>query len=153
MSTRRNQNLASDTELTAQRVAIGPQVSAANRIKLYNSDEWEEFIAEWADSLKSEYHFVDRIGGSGDQGRDVVAFTGEPNTDCPWDNYQCKHYKNSLGKPDIWLELGKLCYYTFMDEFTVPRKYYFVAPGGVTTPLYKLLSNPEDVKIIRVVCR
>lgn len=146
MSTRKEHNSASNTELTAERVASGPPVSPTDRIKLYDAVQWEEFTKEWVESLYSEYCHVERLGGAGDQGRDVIACTAEPNTDCPWDNYQCKHYSNSLAPNDIWCELGKLCYYTFERAYSVPRKYYFVAPQGVGTKLYNLLSKPENLK-------
>ncbi len=146
MSTRKEHSAASNTELTAERVTSGPPVSPINRIKLYNAEQWEEFIKEWVESLDSKYAYVDKLGGAGDQGRDVVAYTAAPNTDCPWDNYQCKHYDHRLQPGEIWLELGKLCYYTNIGEFTVPRKYYFVAPKGVGTKLYNLLRKPENLK-------
>ena len=143
---RKEYSHTSNKELTAKRVTSGPPVSPADRIKLYDADQWEEFIKEWAESLSSEYCHVERLGGAGDQGRDVIACTAEPNTDCPWDNYQCKHYRNSLAPNDIWCELGKLCYYTFERAYLVPRKYYFVAPQGVGVKLYDLLSKPEKLK-------
>src|SRR5262249_30848810 len=64
----------------------------------------------------------------------------------PWDNYQCKHYDHPLTPTDIWLELGKLCYYTFQNEFTIPRRYHFVAPHGVGTTLSKLIDKPETLR-------
>jgi len=136
----------SKMELTTESVVMGPIVSPVDRIKLYSPNEWEEFIKEWAESLKSDYYHVERLGGAGDMGRDIVASTGDPATCCPWDNYQCKHYDHSLMPGDIWVELGKLCYYTFIKEFTLPRKYYFVAPQGIGTKLYDLLSKPIKIK-------
>ncbi|MEX0937333.1 MAG: ABC-three component system protein [Pirellulales bacterium] len=78
-------------------------------------------------------------------GRDVIAI---PNAADPtiWDNYQCKHYDHPLTPSDIWLELGKLVYYTHKEEFTYPREYKFVAPQGVGTKLSKLLGKPEELK-------
>lgn len=146
MDTREEHISASNRELTAARVVSGPPISPADRIKLYDADQWEVFIKEWLESLNSEYFHVERLGGAGDQGRDVVACTAAPNTNCPWDNYQCKHYKNRLSPADIMCELGKLCYYTYQGEYSVPRKYFFVAPQGVSTLLYNLLSKPEKLK-------
>lgn len=106
--------------------------------------EWEDFVREWVESLKNEYHDVQRLGGSGDQGRDVIGYlTDKPD---PWDNYQCKHYGNALTSSDVVLELGKLCYYTFIGEYPIPRRYYFVAPKGVGTRLAKLIDKPDDIR-------
>ena len=38
--------VASDT------VVAGPMIPAIDRIKLFSSDEWENFVFEWADSLR-----------------------------------------------------------------------------------------------------
>jgi hypothetical protein len=78
-------------------------------------------------------------------GRDVVAYVNQ-TSDNDWDNFQCKHYKDALQPSDIWCELGKLCYYTFISAYTVPRKYYFVAPRGVGNMLSNLLHSPQDLK-------
>src|SRR4051812_4892720 len=97
---------------TNHNVQWGVPVNPVQRLKIMSSDDWEDFTREYAESLKSEYHDVQRCGGGGDQGRDIVAYvTAAPH---PWDNYQCKRYKEPLGPAQIWLELGKLCYYTFI---------------------------------------
>ena len=54
-------NVNPNPELTTDRVVIGPIVSPANRVKLYSPNEWEEFIKEWAESLKSDYCHVERL--------------------------------------------------------------------------------------------
>ena len=77
-------------------------------------------------------------------GRDIIGVCkNDPNL---WDNYQCKHYKNALKPTDIWIELGKLVYYTYRKEYTYPRKYYFVAPQGAGTTLSNLLKKPIELK-------
>jgi hypothetical protein len=40
------------------------------------------------------------------------------------------------------LEIGKLCYYTFRREYSLPRRYTFVAPRGAGNALSKLLRSP-----------
>lgn len=99
-------------------------------------------MLEWAHSLKLKYELVERRAGAGDQGRDIVAYENKDN-DSVWDNYQCKHYPDPLAPGDVWIELGKLCYYTFIKEFSAPRQYYFVAPRGAGNKLSKLLRNPK----------
>ena len=130
--------VASDT------VVAGPAIPALDRIKLFNCDEWEYFVLEWADSLRSTYSQVERCGSSGDMGRDVIAF--DINDSRVWDNFQCKHYDHALRPTDIWIELAKLAYYTQLGEYTVPRAYAFVAPYGAGTKLSNLLRKPEELR-------
>ena len=56
-----------------------------------SAKEWEDFIFEWAPSLKSKYGRIEQCGGAGDLGRDILAFEST-TADDPWDNHQCKHY-------------------------------------------------------------
>lgn len=63
-----------------------------------------------------------------------------------WDNYQCKHYDHKLAPSEIWIEIGKLCYHTWVGDFTVPRYYYFVAPQGVGAKLFDLINNPDQLR-------
>lgn len=131
-------SIASDT------VVSGPPIPALDRIKLFSSNEWEDFVLEWADSLRTKYATVERCGGAGDMGRDVVAFVS--GSSGAWDNFQCKHYGHALRPTDIWVELGKLVYYTHQGEFTYPRAYAFVAPQGGGTKLSNLFRKPESLK-------
>ena len=131
------------TALQADHVIAGPPIPAIQRIKLFSADEWEEFVLEWADSLREEYSEVARCGGAGDRGRDVVA---DVKGSDDWDNFQCKHYDHELYPTDVWGEIGKLLYYVESGEFTLPRRYYFVAPQGVGTTLSNLLRSPERLR-------
>jgi hypothetical protein len=110
------------------------------------SGEWEQFVLEWQDSLAGVYSKVEKLGGPGDQGRDVVCYVNHKNPTAPWDSHQCKFYDHALRPGDIWLELGKLCYYTCIGAYTVPRSYFFCAPRGVGTTLSNLLKRPEDIR-------
>lgn len=125
-------------------VALGPPIPAIERIKLFSDRQWEEFVLEWADSLRNEYSLVERCGGAGDMGRDVIA-TCKSN-DGLWDNYQCKHYKDPLRPGDIWVELGKLVYYTRRGDYSYPRSYFFVAPQGAGTKLANMLKKPDELR-------
>jgi hypothetical protein len=117
------------------------------RVRLFSAEEWEEFVQEWAHSLKKSYGTVRRCSGAGDMGRDVVAHVGDPAAGGDWDNYQCKHYDHPLHPSDIWVELGKLMYYTFRGEYSAPRKYYFVGPHDVGTTLARLLEKPAELRV------
>ncbi len=130
---------------SADTVASGPLVPAMDLMKLFSADQWEAFVLEWADGLRSDYELVEKCGGAGDMGRDVIATVSEDNPDV-WDNYQCKHYDHPLRPGDVWLELGKAVYYSHEGEFTFPRKYRFVAPQGAGTTLIKLFKKPEELK-------
>jgi len=111
-----------------------------------NPKAWVDFILEWADSLNTKYANVERCDGAGDMGRDVIGFEKSDMND-PWDNYQCKFYDHQLAPGDIWLELGKLSYYTYIGEYTVPRHYYFVAPQGAGPKLSALLRSEKELRL------
>lgn len=116
------------------------------RVKNFSPDEWEEFVEEWGTSLENTYTKVRRFGGAGDCGVDIAGFCTENGFEGVWDNYQCKRYAHPLRPSDIWVELGKLIYYSYMNEYTPPRKYYLVASLGVGTALEKLLNKPNELR-------
>lgn len=126
-------------------VRSGPPIVPIERMKLFSPSDWEGFVNEWASSLPA-YRRVERTSGSGDMGCDVIAIVDPDDPNSPWDNYQCKHYDHALAPSDIWVELGKLCYYTFTGAYSVPRRYAFVAPRGIGTKLARLLKKPADLK-------
>ena len=128
----------------ASAVMAGKPIPAIERIRLFSSTEWEDFILEWADSLRKDYDRVDRCGGSGDMGRDIVAAV--PEDDGTWDNYQCKHYDHPLWPSDVWVEFGKLMFFSFSGAYTYPRSYYFVAPQGAGTKLSNLLRSADALR-------
>lgn len=129
---------------SADVVAAGLPIPPIERIRIFSDRQWEDFVLEWADSLRDQYGAVERCGGAGDMGRDIIAF--DKANPVIWDNYQCKHYKDGLTPGDIWVELGKLVYYTHINEYTYPRKYFFVAPQGAGTKLSNLLRKAETLK-------
>ena len=130
----------------ASHVIAGIPISKTARLLLFSHSEWETFVEEWASSLKSQYVEVKRLGSAGDMGIDVAAFTQKTFFKAPWDNYQCKHYDHALRPSDIWIEIAKLIYYTFRGEYSVPRRYIFVAPKGIGTTLSKLLTDSTKLK-------
>lgn len=117
-------------------------VPAIDLLRVFSPGQWEDFALEWAHSLKSRYQRVERCGGAGDLGRDVVAFV----SDDEWHNYQCKHYKEPLQPYQVVLELGKLCYYVHEKAFSAPTKYCFVAPQGAGNSLSLLFNRPEELR-------
>lgn len=131
---------------TADHVASGLPIPKTRRVELFSPDEWEEFTEEWASSLESNYYQVKRFAGSGDQGLDVVGFISDNTFEGGWDNYQCKHYDAPLTPSNIWVEIGKIVYYSFNEQYPHPQKYFFVASNGIGTKLGKLLASPKTLK-------
>ena len=133
--------------ITAEQIAKGNLPKSIERIRRMSPDDWEILIEEWLD-VTGKYLKVERIGGAGDMGRDVIAYIEDPknNPTYKWDCYQCKHYDKPLTPSDIWSEFGKLIYYTYKKEFPIPNNYYFVAPRDLGTKLSTLLDNSENLK-------
>ena len=132
------------TSVSAGVVASGQPIPPIERIKIFSATQWEEFVLEWADSLRAEYSLVERCGGAGDMGRDIIATCADQKDG--WDNYQCKHYKDPLSPAGIWVELGKLVYYTKRGDYSYPIRYFFVAPQGAGTKLSNLFKKPNELR-------
>ncbi|PFV28045.1 ABC-three component system protein [Bacillus thuringiensis] len=135
-------------KLTNLDLLYGKPMPPITRLESISDSEFEDFVREWASGyLEKEYEKVRRSSGSGDMGRDVVAYVSYTQDDNEiWDNYQCKQYNSPLTPKTAILEVGKLCYYTFNKEFTVPRHYYFVCPKGTGPQLSKLIDRPKNFK-------
>ncbi|HOV87817.1 MAG TPA: hypothetical protein PLM79_15765 [Syntrophobacteraceae bacterium] len=131
---------------SAEHVSFGVPIPKVIRVATFSPDDWECFVEEWATSLEDTYVHVARFGGSGDLGVDVVGFVSDRTFNGGWENYQCKRYENPLRPSDIWVEIGKIVYYSFKDEYPPPRKHLFVASRDVGTSLQKLLGDPEKLK-------
>lgn len=130
-----------DFSATALDVQMGAPVPVLDRLLIMSSDDWEDFTLELVHHLKEQYRKVTKCGGGGDMGRDVIAYTASG-----WNNYQCKHYKEKLSVEDAVLEIGKICYYTYIGEYPLPERYYFVTPKGCGTNLIKALHDPQKLK-------
>lgn len=135
------------TPVTAAQVSNGPVMPPQQRLMTYSPDEWEAFVEEWAYyCLAKNYQHVQRFSGSGDMGIDVAGFVDAKRLKGVWDNYQCKHYDHAIRPGDVWVEFGKIIWYSFSGEYTVPRRYYFVAPRGAGTSLSRLLANATKLR-------
>lgn len=118
------------------------------RLRNMRDDEFERVVGEWAYScLRSskKYSNVALLGGSGDSGRDLVAYIDSDMK--KFDIYQCKRYDKPLSPSVYMIEFGKLCYYTFIGEYSVPRKYYIVASNGIGKLLRSLIENPSEINL------
>ncbi len=125
-------------------ILFGVPIPAIDKLKIVSDTEFEDIIREWiAGYCTNKYLQIWRPGGAKDKGRDVIGIIDETGA---WDNYQSKHYDHPLMPSDIWQELGKLCYYTFINTYPLPRKYYFVSPQGVGPTVGDLLLKPDELK-------
>lgn len=130
--------------LTALDVTMGAPVSALDRMRICDSGGWEDITLELVSFWKTQYSRVVRCGSGGDMGRDVIAYThGKPDV---WENFQCKHYQNKLNLAQGLLEIAKLFYYAQRGEFSLPTRYYFVAPQGVSNDFLCHLNDPKKLK-------
>lgn len=126
-------------------IGLGIPIPPIKRLKLISNEDFEDLVLEWAyDYLNLKYDSVYRIGGAGDKGRDVVAILAGPDTS-KFDIYQCKHYNGTLSPSKFWVEFGKLCYYTFNEDYAVPQNYYIVTADGLGTKMEGYLANPSTI--------
>ena len=118
-----------------------------NRLILaLNDTELESFVRYWGGYKNNSYVEVTRFSGSGDLGRDVVGFLSKDRHEGAWHNYQCKQYAKNLPTDTALCEIGKILYYAFLGEFSVPTQYFFVVPRGVNRNLETLIFNPSQFK-------
>lgn len=123
-------------------ISLDYSIAPRKRVEIFSPDDFEQFITEWLYGCKQhEYEQAIRLGASGDKGRDVVAHALDGSVDY----YQCKHYASSLAPSKYWVEFGKLCYYTFINEYPKPTNYYIIASNGLGNDLQELVDNPKEI--------
>ena len=126
--------------LSTHEILNGQIIPALDRLSAISEDEFEDLVLEWVDGfLTNKYHRVREFGGSGDKGRDVVGYYDDGKIDL----YQCKHYSSPLSPSQVWVELGKIAYYTFIGDYKIPKSYFFVTTKGVGPKLLDLIDNPS----------
>lgn len=134
----------------------GAPIQPLIRVGAFSPEEFENFVLEWVHGFLAkkynsvqmlEYNEIKKVGGAGDKGRDIIAWIDPPNTaDRKWDNYQCKHYEAALTPTEFYVELGKLCYYSYKKDYSIPRFYYIVTHKGVGPKLSDLLNEPVELR-------
>lgn len=128
--------------LSIQEILGGTVEPAINKMRRISADDFEDLIYEWIDEyLNSKYDKIQQYGGAGDKGRDIVGFY----TNGKIDIYQCKHYSSLLSPSEFWVELGKLCYYTFNKDYPIPEKYVIMTSRGVGPKLLDYINNPTRI--------
>mgnify|MGYP002349577209 CR=1 FL=1 len=130
--------------LTNTEILTGNIVPPLERLSIVDEDTYEDMVLEWLTSYEDKYEKLIRFGGSGDKGIDVLAYTDYSKKECEF--YQCKHYKSALTPDNVYLEFGKLIYYTLNNDYSCPKKYFFVAPKGIGASLHNLINNTAELK-------
>jgi hypothetical protein len=130
----------------SSRVSNGPLILPQQLILLYSPDEWEHFIQEWVTEQRNQYKSVVRLSGANDLGIDIAGFVDDKQLEGVWDNFQCKHYDNPITPSTAIIEMGKILWYSFKEFYTVPRKYYFIAPKDCGMKLKKQMLNKTELK-------
>lgn len=139
-----NSPAPSEHIITSLEVVSGASIPALDYLKIFNADSWEDLTLELVSYWKTQYSRVMRCGAGGDMGRDVIAYQHDKPES--WENFQCKHYDKRLGLSLALLEIGKILHYVYQGEFTLPLRYYFVAPQGVSNDLLRHLNDPNRIK-------
>lgn len=135
---------------TPEEILIGPKLDPLDHIKLYDDEKFEEMIREWAYFYLQEkcgrYKRVQRLGGAGDRGRDVIGYVDPDADPIVIDTYQCKHYVHALRPAEFWPELAKFLVMASKGCIPIPRHYYIVAPQDTGPDLTALLDEPAKLK-------
>ncbi|MEI8703295.1 hypothetical protein LRP31_34285 (plasmid) [Mesorhizobium mediterraneum] len=103
----------------------------------------EAFVNDWLANRTKDYNSHERWSGTGDMGRDVVAYVTDQRHEGPWDNFQCKQLGARLSEKAAFVELGKIFMHAAKGEYTLPRSYTFVAPRGVVRNVQAFIAHPE----------
>jgi hypothetical protein len=77
--------------ITAQDIIFGKSILPSKIIELMSPDDWEEFIKEWLETKEEDFFKIEKYGGAGDMGRDVVAYITNPKENSEsyeWECYQ-----------------------------------------------------------------
>lgn len=136
------------TELNKPRIDIemigmDTNIPPIDKVHIMDEDSFEQFTVEWLYGCKKDnYSSIKSIGGAGDKGRDVIAYYDNGSVDY----YQCKHYDKPLAPSNYYLELGKLCYYTYIKDIPIPNNYYIIASHDVGSSLQDLIDKPTKLK-------
>lgn len=121
----------------------------ASLVQLFSPDEWEGFIEDCCRvqmGAGKKYARVQRIGGSGDAGRDIEARYTEDLLSDNWDLYQAKRYQAAVGEATLFSELAKFFHHLSIKTYPAPRNYYICAPKNTTPSLHDLIANPTLLK-------
>lgn len=132
-------------KISNHEILYGQPISPMQRLAVMSDSDFELIVTEWAfEYLATKYEKVRRCGAAGDKGRDVIGWIKKDEN--KWDNYQCKHYGSKLTPTNFYVELGKLCYYTYQKDYAIPQSYYLVTQEGVGNKLGDMIDTPATLK-------
>lgn len=125
-----------------------PAPTPQQRLLMLDDDGWESFIEDCVRQLKTEgqYIHVQRLGGTGDKGRDVCGYREPAPAAGTWDLYQAKHYSGPLSPTAFAADLAKFLYHVYSGSYTYPKNYFICASRDVGTKLFDLLHEPEKLR-------
>lgn len=132
--------------MTLSQAILGPAIPPAAHVQLMDDKAFEDFVRAWMVRLEPSYKGVERFGGPGDMGRDVVGWTTDNKCLGIWDNVQCKHLNKPLAPANLWPELGKIFWHADRGDYVLPRSMKFLCSKGIGTGAKHLLTNPEKLK-------
>lgn len=136
----------SKERLSSRDILLGKSFDPIKQIAMYSDKEFEIFVAEWASTLEGKYAGTFKAKDGGDRGCDLIGFYHNvPSTS--WDNYQCKHYDNAISPAQMTTEIIKIIYYCFIKAYSIPQKYYFVAPQGLSNMSMGLLMPQDKIEL------
>jgi hypothetical protein len=72
--------------MTINEVAGGPAIPPAARVQLMDDQAFEALVRAWMARLEHRYKGIERFGGPGDMGRDVIGWETDNKCLGPWDN-------------------------------------------------------------------
>lgn len=137
---------SSSKTLTVSTALMGPPISAAARVSLMDDVAFELLVQAWMPVTKKKYLGIERFGGAGDMGRDVVGWMDAQKCAGVWDNVQCKRLANPLAPAVLWPELGKVLWHVSQGDYAMPRSMLFFCSKGIGTTAKHLLTNPEKLR-------
>jgi len=126
--------------------SMGGKLTYRDDILVMGSKDLERFVHRWVAKQLSDYVDHQEFGDALDLGRDVVGFVTSRRHEGEWDNFQCKMLAKPLDEPAVFEEVGKVLYFASEGHFSVPRRYYFVAPKGFNRGAEGFLNNPSRFK-------
>jgi hypothetical protein len=122
------------------------KVNYGRQIIAMDDTDLEMFVDQWMGSKTANYFASERFSGTGDLGRDVVGYCTDKKLAGAWHNFQCKQLSQKLGEAAALLELGKIIAYSADGHYSLPSRFVFVAPHGVTRAVQNLLADPTKLK-------
>lgn len=126
--------------------SLGARLTPQQFITFYSPDEWEEFTRELAEVIQEDYFLIKRLGGPNDHGIDIAGLLADQGLQGEWDCYQCKHYEKALEPVDAWTEILKVFRAVRAGHYTMPKRYWFVAPKGAGLTLDAYFTSPETLR-------